>query len=349
MVRSEAPRLLALATSYPSHVLRQDEVARGAAKLFARVEKGFDRFVPVYLNAAIETRHSSVPLDWYLSEQGFAARNALYIDTALTILEEAAAKALADAGLKPGDIDAIVTISSSGIATPSLDARLMERMPFRPDVQRTPIFGLGCAGGVLGLGRAAALAKAEPGARVLLLVVELCGLTFRQRDSSKSNLIATALFGDGAGAAIVSTDGEGPVLGPWGEHKFPNSLDVMGWQVADDGLKVLFSQDIPTLVQTAMHDATVDFLRRHNLTLADVDDFICHPGGAKVLDALEACFRLPHGALLHARNVLREHGNMSAATVMFVLRAAMDAGLKGRQLMTSLGPGFTAAFLALAA
>jgi alkylresorcinol/alkylpyrone synthase len=347
MVGLDVPRLLALATSYPTHILRQDDVARGAAKLFARVEKGFERFVPVYRNAAIETRHSSVPLEWYLSEQGFAARNALYIETALTILEQAAGKALKDAGLGAGDIDGIITVSSSGIATPSLDARLMERMAFRSDVQRTPIFGLGCAGGVLGLGRAAALARSEAGSRVLLLVVELCGLTFRRGDSSRSNLIATALFGDGAAAAIISTAGDGPALGPWGEHTFPHSLDVMGWQVADDGLKVLFSQDIPTLVKNKMRDVTVDFLRRHDQTLADLDGFVCHPGGAKVLDALEACYGLPAGGLVHARNVLREHGNMSAATVLFVLRASMDAGFSGRHLMTSLGPGFTAAFLML--
>lgn len=347
MARSDVPRLLALATSYPSHTLRQDEVAHGAAKVFARVEKSFERFVPVYLNAAIESRHSSVPLEWYLGDHGFGERNRLYIDTALAVLEDAATKALHEAGLTPADIDTIVTISSSGIATPSLDARLMEQMPFRPDVQRTPIFGLGCAGGVLGLSRAAALARAEPGSRVLLLVVELCGLTFRRGDSSKSNLVATALFGDGAGAAIVSTRGTGPAIGPAGEHRFPRSLDVMGWQVADDGLKVVFSQDIPTLVREAMRDETMAFLARHRLELADIDGFVCHPGGAKVLDALEACYELPEGALVHARNVLRDHGNMSAATVLFVLRETLDAGMRGRHLLTSLGPGFTAAFLLL--
>lgn len=343
------PRLLAVQTAYPPHVLNQEDVAKGAGRLFARVEKGFDRFAPVYMNAAIETRHSSVPLDWYLEPHGFGERNKTYVETALTVLQDATEKALAEAALTPADIDAIVCVSSSGIATPSLDAQLMERMPFRADVERTPLFGLGCAGGVLGLARGASFAKANAGARVLVLVVELCGLTFRNKDSSKSNLIATALFGDGGAAAIVSCRGEGPILGPWGEHKFPNSLPVMGWDVADDGLKVVFSQDIPTLVRTQMRDVTAKFLKRHDLTLDDLDGYICHPGGAKVIDELEASFGLQPGALTHVRDTLRDHGNMSAATVMFVLRSVLDEGLKGKQLMTSLGPGFTAAFMAITA
>lgn len=352
MARSNAspqPRLLSLATAWPPHVLNQADVASGAGRLFARVEKGFERFAPVYMNAAIETRHSSVPIDWYLEPHGFAERNATYLESAVTVLQEAAGKALAEAGLAPADIDAIVTVSSSGIATPSLDARLMERMAFRADVERTPLFGLGCAGGVLGLARGAALAKATPGSHVLILVVELCGLTFRNKDSSKSNLIATALFGDGGAAAIVSCRGDGPVLGPWGEHKWPNSLKVMGWDIADDGLKVLFSQDIPALVRDQMREVASAFLKRHDLTLGDINGFICHPGGAKVVDELEASFDLAPGSLIHVRRVLREHGNMSAGTVMFVLRAVLDEGLKGRQLMTSLGPGFTAAFMTITA
>lgn len=230
---------------------------------------------------------------------------------------------------------------------------MLQRLAFRTDVQRSPLFGLGCAGGVLGLARAAALAQAAPRSRVLLLVVELCSLTFRRQDRSKSNIVATALFGDGAAAAVITCreddlgSADAPRLGPWGEHTWPDSLDVMGWEVAEDGLKVVFSRDIPTLVRDDLRPVIDAFLERNDLRLGDIDDFICHPGGAKVLDALEDCFELQRGHLKTARQTLREHGNMSAATVLFVLRAALDARARGRQLMTTLGPGFTAGMLVL--
>ena len=327
-------------------------MARRAAEMFATTPGGFDHLAPIYRNAQIEHRHSSVPIDWYLERHSFAERNDLFVNGAVELLAEAAGKALAEAGLAAGDIDAIVTVSSTGIATPALDARLMQILPFRPQTERTPIFGLGCAGGVLGLSRAAAMAVAKPESRVLLLVVELCGLTFRYQDRSKSNLVATALFGDGAAAAIVSCRDEyadGPRLGPWGEHTWPDSLDVMGWEVADDGLKVLFSRDIPALVRQDLRAVVDGFLTTNNASLGDIAGFICHPGGSKVLDALEDCFELQRGDLKHARDVLRDHGNMSAATVLFVLKETLDAKARGPQLMTTMGPGFTAGMMVLEA
>jgi alkylresorcinol/alkylpyrone synthase len=226
----------------------------------------------------------------------------------------------------------------------------MQRLALRADCQRLPVFGLGCAGGVMGLGRAGAMAQAMPGRRILLLVVELCGLTFRTNDRSKSNVIATALFGDGAAAAIVSAgDGVaqsgGAMLAGWGEHLWPDTLDIMGWDVCDDGLKVLFSRDIPAFVRERMRAPVDTFLARHDLTLADIDRFVCHPGGAKVLDALEDLFGLSHGGLAESRDVLRRFGNMSAVTVLFVLQEALKTAQPGeRLLLTSLGPGFSAAF-----
>ncbi len=348
------PRLAALATSVPRFDLDQADVAARAAELFALAEGGFHRLAPVYRNARIDTRHACVPLDWFGEHHGFPERNGLFLEHATDLLVEAASKALAEANLHPSEIDTIVTVCSSGIATPSLDARVMQRLPFRRDVQRLPIFGLGCAGGVMGLSRAAAMAKAAPASHVLLLVVELCSLTFRRQDRSKSNMVATALFGDGAAAAVVScrTDTvsmSAPRLGPWGEHTWPDSLDVMGWEVADDGLKVVFSRDIPALVRDDLRPVVDEFLARHEIRLRDIDEFVCHPGGAKVVDALEDCFELQRGTLTHARDTLRDHGNMSAATVLFVLRAALDQRLSGRRLLTTLGPGFTAALLVVEA
>ncbi|HEX6958173.1 MAG TPA: 3-oxoacyl-[acyl-carrier-protein] synthase III C-terminal domain-containing protein [Ferrovibrio sp.] len=353
-VQNLAPRLVSLATATPPFELRQDEVAARAGDVFASRVANFSRLTPIYRNAEIETRHSCVPLDWYVEHHGFAERNSLFLENAVDLLAQAARKALSEARLDAGDIDVLITVCSSGIATPSLDARLMQHMPFRPDVLRLPIFGLGCAGGVLGLSRAAALARAQPDSRVLLLVVELCGLTFRHSDLSKSNIVATALFGDGAAAAIISCRGEygpsqsgpgKPCLGPSAEHIWPDSLDVMGWDIAEDGLKVVFSGSIPDLVRNDLRPVVDGFLARHGATIGDIDGFVCHPGGAKVVDALEEAFGLQPGALAHARDVLRRHGNMSSVTVLFVLKAALEAGDRGVQLLTALGPGFTAAML----
>lgn len=344
---ASVPRLVSLALAWPPHLLRQEDVAANGAEMFATTHGGFERLAPIYRNARIETRHSCEPIEWYLKPHSFSERNDLFLENAVKVLADAAGKALDQAGLAAQDIDAIVVVCTTGIATPALDARLMQVMPFRPDVRRLPIFGLGCAGGVIGLARAADIARSYPDERVLLLVVELCALTFRAQDRSKSNLVATALFGDGAAAAVVSCreDAQGPVLGASQEHTWPDSLDVMGWDVADDGLKVVFSRDIPSLVRDDFRPIAMDFLARQGLPLADVGGFVCHPGGAKVIDALEACFSLEDGALVYTREILRDHGNMSAATVLFVLKAMLDDGAKGPLLLTTLGPGFTAALM----
>ncbi len=344
---SPPPRLLSLATAVPPYRLEQRDVMKIAARLFDGAFIDLDRLLGVFANAAIETRYSCVPIDWYMDDHGLAERNALYLEHAVTLIERAAADGLAAAGLTAEDIDLIVAVSTTGIATPSLDALLMERMPFRRDVQRLPIFGLGCAGGVLGLARAAAFARAEAGNRVLFLVVELCALTFQRADLSKSNLIAIALFGDGAAAGVLSRAGEGPAITGWGEYTWPRSLDIMGWNIVDEGFGVLFSRDIPTLVRGKIRAATETVLARQGLALGDIDSFICHPGGAKVIDALEEAYGLPPGGLEHSRAVLRDYGNMSAATVLFVLDRALKAAGGRRHLLSSLGPGFTAAFLTL--
>jgi alkylresorcinol/alkylpyrone synthase len=299
-------------------------------------------------NTGIERRYSCVPIEWYEQLHEWPERNRVYLDSALDLLESATRQVLARAERRPDEIDAVVAVSTTGIATPSLDALLMERMNLRRNVQRLPIFGLGCAGGAIGLARAAAIARTKPDALVLFLVVELCALCFRRDDFSKSNIVATALFGDGAAAALISCEGDGASIVAGGEYTWPDSLDVMGWDVTRDGLKAIFSRDIPELVTSHLHEVAVDFLTEHSLTLADIDRFVCHPGGAKVLDALEAAFELQDGTLRAAREVLREYGNMSAATVMFVLeRTIGETARWKRALVSALGPGFTAGFTLL--
>lgn len=339
------PRLRALATAVPPYALRQEDIEFASQKVFANRAGAFERMRPIYRNAGIETRYSCVGIDWYLQDHGWQERNDLYVLNAVKLIRGAAEECLEKACLLPADVDGIAVVSTTGIATPSLDALLLEELPFRRNTKRLPIFGLGCAGGVLGLSRVADLVRAQPGSRWLFIVVELCGLTFRSGDLSKSNIVATALFGDGAAAALIeSNEGDGPVIMRGGEHTWRESLDVMGWRLRENGFGVLFSRDIPELVMSKFPDALNSYLAENNLTLAEIDHIVPHPGGAKVLTAMTASLGLPEDALQHARSVLRDYGNMSAATVFFVLERSLAAGAKGRLLLSALGPGFTAGF-----
>jgi alkylresorcinol/alkylpyrone synthase len=333
-------RLLALKSAVPPYVLEQSDVVIRAGRLFGE-RRDVERLMPIFGNTGIDRRYSCVPIDWYNEEHGRQDRTELYVKNAVNLLEKVARGLLEDTKLTVDDIDAIVVSSTTGIATPSLDALVIERMQLRRDIRRLPIFGLGCAGGVIGLSRAADLAKARPGSRVLFLVVELCALTFRKNDLTKSNFVATALFGDGAAGAILSTEGDGPAFGAGGEYTWPNSLGVMGWDVEEDGLKAIFSQSIPMLVANDFTTILAGFLQKNDLKLRDVDKFACHPGGAKVLDALEDAFQIERGALTESRSVLRDYGNMSAVTALFVMER-MDWRKKNQRiLMTALGPGFS--------
>jgi alkylresorcinol/alkylpyrone synthase len=340
------PRLLALKSAVPPYVIAQTEAANYVRSLFAQV-RDIARLIPVFENTGIARRYSCVPIDWYRGDHGWLDRTQLYVENAVNLLETVARRLLAEANLAPEDIDSIVVASTTGIATPSLDALIVERMGLRRDIQRLPIFGLGCAGGLIGLSRAGDIARARPGSKVLFLVVELCALTFRKNDTSKSNIVATALFGDGAAGAILSTDGEGPMLGAAGEHTWPNSLDVMGWDMTEDGLKARFATSIPGLVASDFRPLLDDFLVRNGIGFSEIDAFACHPGGAKVLDALEDALDLPRGDLEDSRSVLRDYGNMSAVTVMFVAERMNVRKKMQRTLLTALGPGFSVAFLML--
>ena len=338
------PRLLGLKSAVPPFVIAQADAAQYAQKLFGEVAN-MSRMIPVFANTGIDRRYSCVPIEWYLGDHGWVDRTDLYVSSAVDLLEEVTLKLLDETGLRADQLDGIVLVSTTGVATPSLDALLIERMKLRRDIQRLPIFGLGCAGGVIGLTRAAQLAQVQPGSKILFLAVELCALTFRKNDISKSNIVATALFGDGAAGAILSTDGEGPEVGPAGEYTWPNSLEVMGWDMAEDGRKARFAKSIPDLVAQDFRKLLDEFLLRHDISLSDISGFACHPGGAKVLDALEDAMDMQRGDLKESRGVLRDFGNMSAVTALFV---AERMRLMGQQtLMTALGPGFTSVFLML--
>lgn len=343
-----ALRLASIATAVPPYRAGQAEVRERARAVFGGDAEFFRRLEPVFDNAGVETRYFARPLDWFLEPRGWTVSNEAYLEVAEDLLARAAGEALEKAGLQPDSIDTIVTVSSTGVATPSLEARLLGRIGFRADVKRLPVFGLGCGGGVLGLARAAQMGMGAE-ETVLLLVVELCSLTFRLDDLAKSNLVATALFGDGAAAMVLSPDGGGPSIRAWGEHTWPDTLDVMGWRVEDPGLGVIFQRSIPDIVRTRFREAADRFLATQGLEMADIDHFVCHPGGAKVIDALEEALSLPARSLKSTRETLQDFGNMSAASVLFALERAVEETPRGRMLMTALGPGFSAGFCLLEA
>ncbi len=339
-------RLAAIATASPSHLIDRSAAEEVGRHLFGA---DLERLGPVHANAGIDRRAACVSVEWLTRPHGWAERSRLFADHSVALGRQAGLACLDRAGRRSREVDAVVAVSTTGVATPSLDALLIEPLGLRPDVLRLPIFGLGCAGGALGLARAAALAKAMPGAHVLLVVVELCTLTFRPEDRSPANVVATALFGDGAAAALLSTDADGPAISAWGEHTWPDSLDIMGWRITDDGFGVLFSRDIPSLVARELRPVAERWLAGLGLARRDVGAWACHPGGAKVVAALEETLALPPGSLDVERAVLRDHGNMSAATLLYVLERRLARPLPARMAALALGPGFTAGFVMLEA
>ncbi len=341
------PRLASLATAVPPHVLETTHVVKQAGRIFARFGDEFERMLPVFANTGIERRYSACPVDWFDRDNDWPERTKQFTDVAQSLFKEASGKALDMAGVAASEVDAIVTVSSTGIATPSIEARVMHVMGFRDDVLRVPIFGLGCAGGVTGLATAARLASAMPGKTILLCVIELCTLAFRPDEMTKSNIIATALFGDGAAAAIIREQGEGPTIEHAGEHTWPGTIGIMGWRVDPQGFGAIFSRSIPELALRDLRPAANQFLERHGLSFRDVAHFSFHPGGTKVIQALEQAFELAEGRLGHERNVLAGFGNMSAPTVLFVLQRSLSEDWSGRRFIGSLGPGFTASFMTM--
>jgi len=308
----------------------------------------YDRLSRVFGSTGIDRRYTAVPSSWFQEPHGWAERTNAYVTGASALFEQVVGKALGAAALDASRIDAVVFVSSTGISTPSIEARMLPMLGFRPDTIRVPVFGLGCAGGVSGFALAARLAAARPRTTVLLVAVELCSLAFRIDRATKADVIATSLFADGAAAAILSSDdGAGPTVAGATEHLWPETLDVMGWSVDEVGLGVSLSRSLPSFVAARYRDVYDSAVARMKLERENVGRVVCHPGGAKVLDALETALDVPAGSLDHERTVMRDFGNMSSPTALFVLERALGAGLPPLAVFAALGPGFTASFVAL--
>ena len=344
-----AAYLHGLSTALPPHCLEQTEVQERARLVFGRTYPQFDRLFAAFETAGIDRRYSVVPMDWFSKGHGWKDRNAAYLDGAAALFVSSARDALNGAGWRADEVDCVVTVSSTGIATPTLEAQVFTEMGFRDDIMRVPVFGLGCAGGVSGLSIARSLADGAAARNVLFVVIETCSLAFRADRVQKADIIAAVLFGDGAAAACIGS--EKPVgrpaieLGPGHQKMWPDTLKIMGWDVDDTGFGVVFDRSIPSFVGEEFAAATAGALQQSGLAHAQIDRYVCHPGGAKVVTAIEDALRLDPGCLDAERRVLRESGNMSAPTVMFVIKAVLDGGGTGQMMACALGPGFTASYL----
>jgi alkylresorcinol/alkylpyrone synthase len=340
--------LVSLATSVPSHLFHQGEILKAARGVMADRYPEFETLASLFANTGIRHRYGVKPMEWYLTRRGWPERTQAFLEGAEQLFLDVARKALAHADLKACEIDTVVTVCSTGIATPTLEARVASQLGFRTDISRVPIFGLGCAGGVSGLSIASRLAQSRPGTNVLLVALELCTLAVRHDELSKANVVAASLFGDGAAAVVLRAgDGGATRIEATGEKLWPDTLDVMGWSVDPEGFGVVFQRTIPDFVRDNMGPAIAEILLRMELSSEDINRFVCHPGGTKVIAALERALSLDQGALDHEREVIADYGNMSAPTVLFVLERLRAQGLPKRSLLTSLGPGFTASCVAL--
>lgn len=347
------PHIAAVATALPPHRFTQTQIKEAMAGV-CRGNRKIERLLPVFDRTGVEHRAFARPLEWYAGGQTFEARNDAYAECAFDLLEEATRTCLDRAQVDPGDIDHIFCVTTTGLTTPSLDARLCARLGFRPDVRRFPLFGLGCAGGAGGLVRATDILRAYPKQRALVLSVELCSLVFSPTAESATDLIGVALFGDG-GAAVLMTGDEVAAVGPrvadTRTHLFHEAPDLMGWRFTDDGMRLILSRGVPEFVATTVKPVVEQFLAQQDLTVAALQHHVLHPGGAKVMSTYRSAFGLDEHALRHARGAMRNYGNQSSASVLFMLHDLIASGLPvrgDRGVLMALGPGFAAEMLTLA-
>jgi alkylresorcinol/alkylpyrone synthase len=345
------PTIAATGTAVPSHTLDRDAVKTYIGRVFSLDERRLEAMMTIIDNAQVETRRSILPVDDIVAPRTVTQKSVEYQEHAVRLGRDAAERCLTAAGISPRDVDMIITVSCTGFMIPTLDAHLINAMGFRSDVRRLPITELGCAAGAMALSRAADFVRASPGATVLVVSVELATLTFQRGDLSQANLISCALFGDGAAAALVTGNGKpGPQILDSHTHTFPDSLGAMGFELRDSGFHIVLSKDVPQMVRAGIRPVVDAFLQRRNLHVDDVTAFILHPGGQKLLTYLEEQLGLCRCDTEYSWDVLRRLGNLSSATILFILhdwltKRPMASGAYG--LAAAFGPGFSAELLLL--
>ncbi|HEV8079759.1 MAG TPA: 3-oxoacyl-[acyl-carrier-protein] synthase III C-terminal domain-containing protein [Chitinophagaceae bacterium] len=346
------PFISAVSTIDLPNKINQSEVKEQARALFSENFPQVDRLIHAFDNTEIITRNLCRPISYYNGANTFKERNDDYISTSVEYSILAIEDCISKAKVTKEAITDIVFVSTTGLATPSIDALIINTLRLNPHINRMPVWGLGCAGGVSGMAKAHVLAKANPEAVVLLVAVELCSLTLIKNDYSKSNFIGSSLFSDGIAACIIKgdkygTENEITCLAS-SSKLYYDSLEVMGWDFQDTGFKVLFSKDIPTFINENIKNDIIDFLAKQNLTLQDIKNFIFHPGGKKVLDAYTDALQVEGDFLKNTREVMNSNGNMSSVTVLYVLEKFIASGFEdGYGLMLAMGPGFSSEMVLL--
>ena len=346
------PHIASLATALPPNRCEQSDTRAAMARV-CRGDRAMERLLPVFERTGVETRYFAQPLDWYADGQTFESRNQAFAECGIELATRAAQTCLGQTGVRPGDVDYIFCVTTTGLMTPSLDARLVATLGLREDVRRLPLFGLGCAGGAGALVRAADILRGCPSERALVVSLELCSLVFSPVARTATDLIGTALFGDGAAAVLLEgdqVDRRGPEIRRTCSHLFLGAPDLMGWNFTSDGMRLVLSRQVPEFVASDVKPVVERFLRDGDLSLADVDHFVLHPGGAKVMSTYRSAFKLEEAELVNSRETMRRYGNQSSASVLFMLHDLMASGRPSSGdvgLMVALGPGFAAEMLTL--
>lgn len=338
-------RLAAVGTALPPHYYDQEALLAAFRRHWATRHFNLDRLEQLHRAVAVGGRHLALPMERYESLSSWGEANDAWIEVAQEVGGRAVVQALERAGLGPADVDALIFVTVTGVATPSIDARLVNRLGLPPRVKRMPIFGLGCVAGAAGVARAADYVRAFPDQVAVLLSVELCSLTLQREDLSIPNLIASGLFGDGAAAVVVTgaaRAGGGPRVVATRSVFYPDTEEVMGWSISERGFGIVLSAGVPDMVRDHLRGDVDGFLAEHGLTRADIATWIAHPGGPRVLEALQQALELPEAALERTWRSLREVGNLSSTSILLVLEEVLreppTAGSWG--LMTAMGPGF---------
>lgn len=346
-------KIASVGTAFPKNYYSQEALSAALKEHWAKRHHNLERLDQLHQNVLVGGRHLALPIEQYTQLESFSEANDAFVRVAVDVGSEAIVNTLEPLGMKLSDVDHVFFVSTTGIATPSIDARIFNRLGVRRDVKRTPVFGLGCAGGAVGITRAADYVRAFPDQVALLVSVELCSLTLQRKDLSIPNIIASGLFGDAA-AAVLVTGAEREMSGPsvlaTRSVFYPDTERVMGWDISQEGFQVVLSADIPKLVKAEVRENADSFLAAHGLTLADIETFVCHPGGPRVLEAFREALELDDEALALTWDSLKRVGNVSSASVLMVLGETLRLrspapGSYG--ILTALGPGFASEMILL--
>jgi alkylresorcinol/alkylpyrone synthase len=350
--RTGAPSIAGTGVAFTPYRYNQDEVTRELTKV------GGPEFMRFARTSGVDHRNLALPVSRYPQMSGFTEANAAYIDVATDLGRQAVLSALDSANIAPDEVDVIVMVSSTGIAVPTVDARIASSIGLRPDVKRVPLFGLGCVAGAAGMARVHDYLRGFPGHVAVLLSVELCSLTLQHDDTSIPALIGVCLFGDGAASVVVTgadrvpnspTTTSGPKVLDTRSRLIPETVDVMGWNVTSNGFQLVMSKDVPKMADSYLGEEVDRFLADHGLSTADISTWVCHPGGPKVIESITNAIDPPPNALDQSWNSMRDHGNMSSVSVLDVLRRTIaeppPEGSLG--VMLAMGPGFSFELLLL--